>query len=288
MKKLYKLMVTMFAIALIVASPVGSLTAQAARDNTDYGERPSDYGKGGSTTEEKSEPAPAPAPKVEDSGSSNESHYEEPANNSRTEQSSNAQNNTQPKNDANDVVTKVEGGQPFRSVMDKEHTQYDVYHKGINVASFSVTDKDGNKVEYETVALEKGKDGLWYLNITFAKGVDVKDLVLNLLKGDLAYLAKELGITGIQINGEVVTLTNPETANAGTVEKKTDKEVKDTVVNEEPAGYRVCWCGEKIAIEGSNGLSASEKADWKAHAASHLAKGESTSYTDVANKNKSK
>ena len=289
MKKFYKVMATMLALALIVASPMGSLTAQA-KDTTERGERPSDYGSGGGTTEEKSEPAPAPAPKVENSGSSNESYHEEPANN-------NAQsNNAQPKNDPNDVVTSVQGGQPFRSVMDKEHTQYDVYHKGINVASFSVTDKDGNKVEYKTVALEKGKDGLWYLNITFAEGVDVKDLVLNLLKGDLAYLAKELGITGIQINGDVVVLTNPETANTGTgtessgkktEEKKTEEKNTDTTVKE-PAGYRVCWCGEKIAIENAGGLSASEKADWKAHASAHLKKGESTSYTDIANKNASK
>lgn len=310
-------MVTMFAIALIVASPVGTMTAHAlgfsmnSHDDTDYGERPSDYGKGGSTTEEKSEPAPAPAPKVEDSGSSNsggssnESRNEEPAYNGGNEQNSNQQNDTvqdnnvQEKNDPNDVTTKVEGGQAFRSVMDKEHTQYDVYHKGVSVASFSVTDKDGKKVEFETVTLEKGKDGLWYLNITFAKGVDVKGLVLNLLKGDLAYLAKELGITGIQINGEVVRLTNPETANAGTdkdvgtgkesdskvTEEKTDKEVKDSgKATEEPAGYRVCWCGEKIAIENAGGLSASEKAEWTAHAKAHIKNGERTNYTDIVNK----
>lgn len=347
MKKFYKLFATTLALALMVASPLATVTAHAAglnmnaHDDTDYGDLPDDYWgpsprSGGSSDSSSSDnsssgstetSAPSnPAPRVEDSSSNNsdnspnnssnnsssDSGYSEPSQNagnsgSTDSGSASTGNNVQSGTNQgtvienpNDVTTRVQGGQPFRSVMDKEHMQYDVYHKGVSVASFSVTDKDGKRVEFKTVALEQGKDGLWYLNIIFAEGVDVKGLVLNLLKGDLAYLAKELGITGIQINGEVVALTNPETADAGTgtgkesdskvtEEKKTDKTVKDEpVVEDQPAGYRVCWCGEKIAIENAGGLSASEKAEWKAHASAHLKNGESTSYTDIANKNASK
>ena len=376
MKKLCKILATTLALALMIVSPLTTVTVQAAgggfymgnHDDTDYGEMPDDYwssrgygdpsddsGSTDSGISGSTETPSNPAPKVEDSGSNNSgsnngssdnggsnnggSDYSEPVqgtdngssgNSGSTDSGSvntdsNVQDNTNQgtvTENPNDVTTSVEGGQSFRSVMDKGHTQYDVFHKGSGVASFNVTDKDGNKVEFETVTLEKGEDGLWYLNITFAEDVDVEGLILNLLKGDLAYLANELGITGIQLNGKVVMLTKTENGNAGTEsngkvveeekrdknvkdesdnvgaesnnkvveeEKNTDKDVKDEpVITEDPAGYRVCWCGHTVAIQTAGGLSADEKAEWKAHAVSHLANGESTSYTDVANKSKTK
>lgn len=326
MKKMYGIFATMFALALVAASPVGTLTACAeglgfnpnAHDSTERGEMPDDYWESKSSSSSESN-TPAPAPNVDSSSNNNGGSSSSGGSSSNNEVNNNgsglgfnpdAHDDTNrgempddywSKNDPNDVATKVEGGQTFRSVMNKEHTQYDVYHKGSSVAAFSVTDKDGKRVEFKTVTLEKGEDGLWYLNITFAEGVDVKGLVLNLLKGDLAYLARELGITGIQINGEVVMLTNPETvdADAGTgkesdnkaveEEKKDDKVVADgPVVTEEPAGYRVCWCGHKMPIETAGGLSDSEKAEWKAHASAHMKNGERTNYTDIVNKNTSK
>lgn len=318
MKKMYGIFATMFALALVAASPVGTLTARAeglgfnpnAHDSTHYGERPADYWESKSDNSSSESSTPAPAPNVDGSSSSSGGSGSNESNNGDHGLGFNpdAHDDTSygerpddywSKNDPNDVATKVEGGQTFRSVMNKEHTQYDVYHKGSSVAAFSVTDKDGKRVEFKTVTLEKSEDGLWYLNITFAEGVDVKGLVLNLLKGDLAYLAKELGITGIQINGEVVMLTNPGTVDADTgkesdnkaveEEKKDDKVVADEpVVTEEPAGYRVCWCGHKMPIETAGGLSDSEKAEWKAHASAHLKNGERTNYTDIVNKNTSK
>lgn len=326
MKKMYGIFATMFALALVAASPVGALTARAeglgfnpnAHDSTERGEMPDDYWESKSSSSSESS-TPAPAPNVDSSSNNNGGSSSSGGSSSNNEVNNNggglgfnpdAHDNTNrgempddywSKNDPNDVATKVEGGQTFRSVMNKEHTQYDVYHKGSSVAAFSVTDKDGKRVEFKTVTLEKGEDGLWYLNITFAEGVDVKGLVLNLLKGDLAYLAKELGITGIQINGEVVMLTNPGTVDADAdtgkesdnkaveEEKKDDKVVADEpVVTEEPAGYRVCWCGHKMPIETAGGLSDSEKAEWKAHASAHLKNGERTNYTDIVNKNTSK
>ncbi|MCM1058096.1 MAG: hypothetical protein NC517_10880 [Firmicutes bacterium] len=49
----------------------------------------------------------------------------------------------------------------------------------------------------------------------------------------------------------------------------------------EPLGVRICWCGHKMEIY-TYGLSAEEKAAWKAHAAQHLANGENTNYHDKA------
>lgn len=292
MKRFYKLFAAVFAFALIVTSPVGTVTSnaagfnQGAYDDTDRGGRPSDYGEvesGSNNSTESNQPAPStPAPKTEDSGSDNSgSGFNQNAHDD-TDRGGRPSENADP----NDVITKVDGGQPFRSVMNKEHTAYEVYHKGISVASFAVTDAKGNVVTFSTVALEKGKDGLWYLNITLPEGVDVKDLTITLTKGDLAYLAKELGITGIQLNGKVLLLTAP-------AEEKTDDKDTDTSDKKETekpktepestaVGARVCWCGATISIANKGGLSSAEKAAWKAHAAAHLAKGESTSYTDVA------
>ena len=324
MKKLYKILAATFALTLIAASPAATITSHAygfnqwAHDDTDYGYRPDDYGQNWSNDSGSTESS-QPAPKVEDNGSgSNDSGYSGSGFNPNahddtdygTRPSGYGENASQTGSD--DVTVKAEGGQAFRSVMNKDHTAYEVYHKGASVASFAVTDAKGNVVAFSTVALEKGTDGLWYLNITLPAGVDAKSLTVALTKGDLAYLAKELGITGIQLNGKVVMLTESgavdtgkesdskvaeekksdskvaeekKTDNKVTEEKKADTTAKDAAVAEdEPAGYRVCWCGYKVAIKAKGGLSASEKAEWAAHSVGHLLKSESTSYTDIVNK----
>ena len=292
MKRFYKLFAAVFAFALIVVSPTATITSHAlgfnpgAHDDTDYGKRPSDYGKGGSSNSGSTESS-QPAPKVEDSGSGN---------NSGSGFNQNAHDGTDRggrpsddwnKADSNNVVVSVTGGQSFRSVMNKDHTAYEVYHKGVRVASFAVTDAKGNVVAFSTVKLEKGEDGLWYLNITLPEGVDVKGLTVALTKGDLAYLASELGVSGIQLNGAVMLLTTTaeeEKAPATDKDKSDKKETETPKTGSESTavGARVCWCGERIDIANKGGLSAEEKAAWKAHAAAHLAKGESTSYTDIA------
>lgn len=290
MKRFYKLFAAVFAFALIVTSPVTTITSNAAgfnpgaHDDTDYGKKPDrDF----SSDIIESAPAPStPAPKVNDSGSGNSGSGFNPNAHDDTDYGKKPSGNT-PQTDLNDVIVKVDGGQPFRSVMNKEHTVYEVYHKGVSVAAFTVTDAKGNVVTFSTVKLEKGADGLWYLNITLPEGVDVKGLTVALTKGDLAYLAKELGITGLQLNGTVVLLTAPaeeEKAPATGTEKSDEKKTEAPKTGSESAvvGARVCWCGTRIDIANKGGLSAVEKAAWMAHVTVHLAKGESTSYTDVA------
>lgn len=149
---------------------------------------------------------------------------------------------------------------------------------------------------FKNVTLEQGEDGLWYLNITFAEGVDTSGFIITLTKGDASYLAANLGVSGIKLNGTVMLLTAPaaDEENAPTAgteqagEKDSDKtpatgtETAPATGTEQAVGARVCWCGEKIDIANQGGLSAEEKAAWKAHAAAHMAKGERTNYTDVA------
>lgn len=289
-KNIYKLLATAFAVALIAASPVTSITSHAlgfnpgARDDTDYGYRPDDYGQnwsnnGGST--ESGQPAPS-------GGSNNNGSGNNGSSNSGSSNSGETSGGYWSKQDPNDVVVNVPGVQKFRSIMSKDHTVYEVYHCGISRASFRVTDAEGNVVAFSTVTLEQGEDGLWYLNITLPEGVDVEGLIVALTKGDLAYLASELGISGIQLNGTVMLLTAPETDEeevpATGTEKSDQKKTETPKTGSESTavGARVCWCGERIDIANKGGLSTEEKAAWKAHAAAHLAKGESTSYTDIA------
>lgn len=303
-KNIYKFLATSFAVVLIAASPATSITSHAlgfnpgAHDDTDYGYRPDDYGQNWSNDGGSS-----------DSGSSDSGSSDSGSGNSGSGFNQNAHDDTDygerpgdygEKKDSNDVIVRVTDGQPFRSVMNKEHTAYEVYHKGVSVAAFTVTDAKGNVVTFSAVKLEKGADGLWYLNITLPEGVDVKGLTVALIKGDLAYLARELGISGIQLNGTVMLLTAPaeeeksnETdAGSGSSAdtEKSDKKGAETPKTETPAtgsestavGARICWCGYHVDIANKGGLSAAEKAAWKTHAAAHLTKGESTSYTDVA------
>lgn len=231
MKNIYKPLAATFALALIVASPATSITSQAyglnmgAHDDTDYGERPSDYGKvdsGNSGSTESSQSAstpastPAPAPKVEDSSSSsNDSNYGGGLGfnadaHDDTDYGERPNNYGTAKN-SNDVTVNVPGVQKFRSVMNADHTVYQVYHMGISRASFKVVDAKGNTVAFKTVTLEQGDDELWYENITLAEGDKTKGLTVKVTKGDATYLSENLGVSGIKLNGTVALLTTPET-----------------------------------------------------------------------------
>lgn len=104
----------------------------------------------------------------------------------------------------------MEGGQKFRIVMDAGRTSCQVYHCGINRTSFAVADAKGNAVAYSGVKLEKGEDGLWYMNISFAEGVDTKDFTVT-ATGDATYLSTTLGVSGIKLNGTAALSTVPAT-----------------------------------------------------------------------------
>lgn len=111
------------------------------------------------------------------------------------------------KKNSNDVTMSAGDGQKFRVVMDKEHTTYQVYHCGISKVTFAVADKDGNAVKYSDIKVEKGDDGLYYANITFAEGVDTTGYTVTATKGDPCYLSTTLNVKGIKVNGVLALST---------------------------------------------------------------------------------
>lgn len=263
MKKLYKLLAVTFTFALIVASPVVTITSHAQGLNIDSPEHDGDSTMPDNYWDclKDSEPAPS---------------YSEPATNSsepvinysgfNANSPEHDGNSTMPSNyyetkkNPNDVIVRVAGGQTFRNVMNTDHTSYQVYHCGNSIVTFTVTDDKDNVVEFKTVKLEQGEDKLWYENITFTDNVDTKDFTLNVTKGDATYLSTELGVSGIKINGTVVLSTVPA------------EPEKESVV-----GHRYCaTCGASFDIYENSGVDGA----WKTHMKEHLAKGEPARYSD--------
>lgn len=254
-KNVYKILAAAFAMAIMVASPATTLTTHAqglnadAYDDTDYGKRPS------SSSSESSTPSEPSTSYSEPSVS-----YSEPSSSSNSGSSNSGSSTVAAPKNPNDVIVRVAGGQTFRNVMNADHTTYQVYHCGNSKVTFTVTDAKGNAVAYKTVKLEQGEDKLWYENITFADNVDVKDLTLNVTKGDATYLSTELGVSGIKINGTVVLSTVPA------------EPERDPVV-----GHRYCaTCGASFDIYENSGVDGA----WKTHMKEHLAKGEPARYSD--------
>ena len=231
---MYKVLAAACAMAVVVASPAMTMTTHAHGFNIDAGHDnggnvtvDDDYWNNQSWVEDSSN----------NSGSSNEPSYNEPtfeepsapsyeapsysdsstsgsnasSSNSSASSSSNGGTATAPKaaGNANSKTVNVEGGQKFKIVMNADHTAYQVYHCGINRATFKVADKEGNAVAFSTVALEKGEDGLWYANIKFAEGVDTTGFTVSATAGDATYLYTELGVSGIKVNGVAALSTVP-------------------------------------------------------------------------------
>ena len=225
---MYKVLAAACAMAVVVASPAMTMTTHAHGFNIDAGHDnggdvtvDDDYWNNQSWVEDSSN----------NSGSSNEPSYNEPTfeepsapsyeapsySDSSTSGSNASSSNsnggaaTAPRaaGNANSKTVNVEGGQKFKIVMNADHTAYQVYHCGINRATFKVADKEGNAVAFSTVALEKGEDGLWYANIKFAEGVDTTGFTVSATAGDATYLYTELGVSGIKVNGVAALSTVP-------------------------------------------------------------------------------
>lgn len=223
MKRLYKVFAVMFAMALVLSAPYTAITSHAmgfdssaiGADDTQRGEMPDNYW-GGSSSNSGSSSAPS-TPSYDsgssdnggshdsgshDSGSSGNGNYDG-GNGSADNGSTGNGESSAPVKDPNDMTVSAGSGQPFRIYMNKEHTAYDVIHCGIKQGTVTVTDTDGNPVAYEAVKVEQGEDNLWYMNITFAEGVDTSKLIVTLGDTCASYVARELGLSGLKINGEV-------------------------------------------------------------------------------------
>lgn len=224
MKKLYKVLATAFAMALVFTAPQMTMTTHAFGFNEDAPEH--DYA--GDSDFSLSDPD---AGSSSSSGSSNggSSSYSEP---SHSEQSysepsySESYQDSEPsytenassgndvasfapavKKNPNDLTMGVEGGQRFRTVMAGDHKSFQVFHCGISKATFTVGNADGTGVAYKTAALAKGEDNLWYINIAFDETVDTTGYAIGVTKGDASYLYTELGVSGIKINGTLALST---------------------------------------------------------------------------------
>ena len=225
---MYKVLAAACAMAVVVASPAMTMTTHAHGFNINAGEDnggnvtvddnywdnywsdSSSSNDGGSSSSEPSydeptfeEPsAPSEAPSYSDNSASGSNV---------SSSNSNGGAATAPKaaGNENSKTVNVEGGQKFKIVMNADHTAYQVYHCGINRATFNVADKEGNAVAFSTVALEKGEDGLWYANIKFAEGVDTTGFTVSATAGDATYLYTELGVSGIKVNGVAALSTVP-------------------------------------------------------------------------------
>lgn len=208
MKKLYKVLATAFAMALVFSTPQATITSHAFGFNADAPE--GDHSNSGGSIDDIGSP---------DSGSSSSSSYDSGSSESYNGGSSydagsgssdNGGSYTPAvKKNPNDVTMGAEGGQKFRTVMAGDHKSFQIYHCGISRATYTVGNADGTGVAYKTAALVKGEDNLWYMNITFADDVDTTGYAVGMTKGDANYLYTELGVSGIKINGTLALSTVP-------------------------------------------------------------------------------
>lgn len=237
--KIYKVLATAFAMALVVASPNTCITSHAFGFNADAGnnseggmdEMPDDYwsdwenegssDSGASDSGASREPSyeePSYSEPSHDSSSSNESNDNSGSsdNGSSYDSSSStasapAAANTGNGKKAENKTVNVTGGQRFRMVTNAEYTVHQIFHCGISRVAFKVVDADGNEVAFKNYVLEKGDDNLWYDNITLAEGVSTEGLTVVAVSGDATYLYTELGVSGVKLNGELALSTIPAT-----------------------------------------------------------------------------
>ncbi len=232
MKRLYKVLAAMFALALVLASPNAVITSHAfgfnadAPENSDGGldSNPDDFWNnyGSSDSGSSNDSAPSYSAPSDNGGSSDSDHHDSGHSDSGSSDNGNSYvdsgssdngnggnggASSAPAKNPNDMTVSAGSAQPFRIVMNSAHTAYDVYHCGIKQGTVTVTDTAGNPVAYKAVKVEQGEDQLWYMNITFAEGVDTGKLTVTLGNTCASYVAKELGISGLKVNGVVVLST---------------------------------------------------------------------------------
>ena len=180
MRKLYKVLATAFAMALVLASPQTAITSHAFGFNADAPEH--EYG--GDSDFNLSDPdsgssSSSSGSSSSDSGSSDSGSYDGGSSDSSFSDSGSyvggssydggssdngASYTPVAKKNPNDVTMGVEGGQKFRMVMAGNHKSFQVYHCGVSKATYTVGNTDGTGVAYKTAALVKGEDNLWYVD----------------------------------------------------------------------------------------------------------------------------
>lgn len=208
MKKLYKVLATAFAMALVFSTPQATITSHAFGFNADAPE--GDHSNSGGSIDDIGSPDSGSSSSSSYDGGSSESYNGGSSYDAGSGSSDNGGSYTPAvKKNPNDVTMGVEGGQKFRTVMAGDHKSFQIYHCGISRVTYTVGNADGAGVAYKTAALVKGEDNLWYMNITFADDVDTTGYAVGMTKGDANYLYTELGVSGIKINGTLALSTVP-------------------------------------------------------------------------------
>ena len=208
MKKLYKVLATAFAMALVFSTPQATITSHAFGFNADAPE--GDHSNSGGSIDDIGSPDSGSSSSSSYDGGSSESYNGGSSYDAGSGSSDNGGSYTPAvKKNPNDVTMGVEGGQKFRTVMAGDHKSFQIFHCGISRATYTVGNADGAGVAYKTAALVKGEDNLWYMNITFADDVDTTGYAVGMTKGDANYLYTELGVSGIKINGTLALSTVP-------------------------------------------------------------------------------
>lgn len=233
-KNMFKALMAAFAVGILVSSPSATMTTHAFGfndegpiDDTHRGEWSlddwDDYDNSddssSDTTVDYDEPSydepsyeEPSQPSESNGGSSNESYDGGSSSSSSSTSSSSSADVAQPvaePKDKNAENVKVPECQTFRITKDPTRSIFNIYHMGGRKASFVAKDADGKEVTYNTIKLEKGDDGLWYLNVTYPATVDTTTLVMEVRAGDETYLSTTLGVSGIKMNGVLAISTIP-------------------------------------------------------------------------------
>lgn len=107
-------------------------------------------------------------------------------------------------------TTGVTGRERFRALAKSGAGTYKVWHKGVEIATFSLKDANGNAAISDAVYLKQRTDGKWAIEY------DVKDAT-GLTVGaplDRTYMYDTLGVSYITINDEIVVDIEAESAAA--------------------------------------------------------------------------
>lgn len=105
--------------------------------------------------------------------------------------------------------TKASAGkETFRVAAKAEAGTYKVTHKGIDIATFALTDADAKAVACTKVALKQRTDGKWAINYEVA---DATGLTVG-APLDRTYMYSTLGVSYVTINDEVVIDIEAEAA----------------------------------------------------------------------------
>lgn len=225
MKKLYKVLATASALALVVASPATAITSQAfgfdidaSMDDTDYGTRPADRDQTWSIADHGSSDSGFSSSSYDsgssDSGSSNSSSRDSGSSNSSSTHTETVYNEA---GEATTVVVSDGGSsyvkpnytpgsqtsagkQNFREVVNAGAGTYKVIHCGSEKMTFTLKDADGKAKAADSIALKTLADGRWAINFT------VKDATGCTIGAplDRTYMYDTLGVSCVTINDTVI------------------------------------------------------------------------------------